>query len=59
MRRIVHGKVPERMHGAADQGERGEHPDERGAQRRREEDTAVTVTMLSNRSTSVPSRHRR
>ena len=45
--------------GAAGQGERGEHDDERGAQRRGEEDTAVNVATPSNHATSVSFRHRR
>ena len=38
---------------------RGEQHDERGAQHRREEDTAVNVTTPSNHATGVSSRHRR
>ncbi len=45
--------------GAAGQGERGEHPDERGAKRRREEDTAVTTTTPSNLGRGVSVRQRR
>ena len=45
--------------GAAGEGERGEVPDERGAQRRREETTAVRRTMRSNMATGVPVRQRR
>ena len=45
--------------GVAGQGERGEHRDERGAQRRREEATAVTATTPSNRGTSVSFLQRR
>ena len=42
--------------GAAGQGERGEVADERGAQHRREETTAVEHTMLVNMAPSVPGR---
>ena len=43
--------------GAAGQGERGEFRDERGAQRRGEEDTAVTLAVPSNMATTVSARH--
>ena len=45
--------------GAAGEGERSEDPDERGAQRRREEDAAVEPAMRSNVVTSVSGRQRR
>ena len=51
------GREP--VDGEAGQGERGEHGDERGAERRREEDTAVTGTKPSNLGRSVPARQRR
>ena len=43
--------------GAAGQGERSEFRDERGAQRRGEEDTAVTLAVPSNVATTVSARH--
>ena len=55
MRRVV----GEPVDGEAGQGERGEHGDERGAQRRREEATTVTGTMPSNPGRSVSGRQRR
>ena len=45
--------------GAAGQGERGEHCDEHGAQRRREEHTAVERPMPSMMTTTVADRQRR
>ena len=45
--------------GGAGQGERGEDCEERGAKRRREEDTTVERPMLSNRAATVPDRQRR
>ena len=39
--------------------ERGEVPDERGAERRREETTVVRRTMRSNLAATVSSRQRR
>ena len=41
----------------AGEGERSEDPDERGAQRRSEEDAAVEPAMRSNVATSVSGRH--
>ena len=60
----THGVRPRRAEampaaGVAGQGERGEHGDERGAQRRRAECTAVTAAMPANRGTSVSFRQRR
>ena len=45
--------------GVAGQGERGEVDDERGAQRRREERTAVKTPVASNLAASVSVRQRR
>ena len=59
MRRVVHRAAREPVDGEAGTGERGEHRDERGAQRRGEEDKAVTATTPSNRATSVSFRQRR
>ena len=43
--------------GVAGQGERGEVRDEHGAQRRGEEDTAVTLSVSSNVAATVSARH--
>ncbi len=51
------GAVCSAGHGEAGQGERGEFRDERGAQRRGEEDTAVTLPVPSNVATAVSVRH--
>ena len=45
--------------GAAGRGEGGENCDERGTQRRREEDPAVPLTVRSNEAPGVPVRQRR
>ena len=63
-RPVVHGTVRSEVRGEASagdagQGERGEDGDERGAQRRREENPAVERTMRSSRAAGVPGRQRR
>ena len=59
VRELVGGKAGTSEARSAATPSWGEHGDESGAQRRREEDTAVTGTTPSNRGRSVSARHRR